>query len=94
MDKFYNRTVDMINQYDPDAVYFDDTGLPFWQFDNTGLKIAAHYYNKSMADNEGRNEAVIMAKVLTEQQKECIMWILKGEFLTGHRKSIGKLVLV
>ncbi|NLK48483.1 MAG: DUF5013 domain-containing protein [Bacteroidales bacterium] len=74
LDKFYNRTVDMINQYDPDAVYFDDTGLPFWQFDNTGLKIAAHYYNKSMADNEGRNEAVIMAKVLTEQQKECIMW--------------------
>ena len=37
LDKFYNRTVDMINQYDPDAVYFDDTGLPFWQFDNVGL---------------------------------------------------------
>jgi len=74
LDKFYNRTVDLINKYDPDAVYFDDTGLPFWQFNNAGLKIAAHYYNKSIAENAGSNEAVIMAKVLTEQQKECIIW--------------------
>ena len=27
-EKFYNRTVDLINQYQPDLIYFDDTALP------------------------------------------------------------------
>ncbi|RAW02584.1 hypothetical protein DQQ10_00255 [Pseudochryseolinea flava] len=27
-EKFYNRTLDMINQFKPDLLYFDDTALP------------------------------------------------------------------
>lgn len=74
LDKFYNRTVDVINKYDPDVVYFDDTALPFSQISDEGLKIAAHLYNKSLRDHRNRMQAVIMGKKLTEQQKQAMLW--------------------
>lgn len=73
-DKIYNRTVQLINDYDPDIVYFDDTYLPLWPVSDAGLKIAAHMYNKSYSENGGTNQSVITGKVLNEWQKETIMW--------------------
>ena len=29
MTNFYDRTVDAINRYNPDLIYFDVTGVPF-----------------------------------------------------------------
>lgn len=72
--KFYNRTLDVINKYHPDMVYFDDTALPFYPVSNEGLEIAAHFYNKNMAENDNSNQAVIMGKKLTEEQKEGMIW--------------------
>ncbi len=74
LTKFYNRTVDMINQYNPAMLYFDDSALPFTPIANEGLKIAAHLYNKSLKDNDNKQQAVIMAKKLSETQKEAILW--------------------
>lgn len=74
INKFYNRTLDLINKYNPDLVYFDDTALPFWKVNNVGLDIAAHVYNKSAAENNGKNQSVIFGKILTEQQKNCLVW--------------------
>ncbi len=71
---FYNRTVDMINKYEPDLIYFDDTALPLWPVSNVGLDIAAHYYNTNMALHDGNLEAVLFGKILTEEQKECLVW--------------------
>jgi len=31
-----NRTIDLINQHDPDLVYFDDTALPLWPISDAG----------------------------------------------------------
>lgn len=73
-DKFYNRTVDMINQFNPDLLYFDDTALPFWPVNDAGLKIAAHFYNHNIQKNNGKLEAVLFGKILTEEQKKAIMW--------------------
>lgn len=72
--KFYNRTIDVINKYNPDMVYFDDTALPFYPVSDEGLKIAAHMYNKSLKDNNNEMKAVIMGKKLTEEQKEGMIW--------------------
>lgn len=74
VDKFYNRTIDLINQYNPDLLYFDDTGLPLYQISDAGLKIAAHYYNSNMAQHNGNLEAVLFGKILTDEQKECLVW--------------------
>jgi len=73
-DKFYNRTMDLINLYHPDLLYFDDTTLPLYPVSDAGLKIAAHYYNTNMAQHKGKLEAVMFGKQLTDDQKKCIVW--------------------
>lgn len=71
---FYNRTLDVINRYNPDLLYFDVTGVPFYPFSDAGLKIAAHFYNHNMATHGGRLEAVMFGKILTDEQKKCLVW--------------------
>ena len=66
-DKLYNRTVQLIDDYDPDMVYFDDTYLPLWPVSDAGLNIVAHGYNR-------RPDMVFTGKVLTPWQKETIVW--------------------
>ncbi|PKK34765.1 alpha-L-fucosidase [Siphonobacter sp. SORGH_AS_0500] len=72
-DKFLKRTIDLIDQYNPQFVYFDDTALPLWPIDDAGLKIAAHLYNKNI-DKDGNQQAIVFGKVLDEQQRKCMVW--------------------
>ncbi|MGV3705623.1 MAG: alpha-L-fucosidase [Arcticibacter sp.] len=72
-DKFFNRTIDLIDSYNPDMVYFDDTALPLWPINDAGLRIAAYLYNKSVKRN-GSQEAVIFGKILDELQRKCMVW--------------------
>lgn len=71
---FYNRTVDAINRYAPDLIYFDVTVIPFDSISDCGLRIAAHHYNHSMKMHQGKNEAVMFGKILDEQQRRAIVW--------------------
>ena len=71
---FYNRTLDVINRYNPDILYFDVTVLPFYPISDAGLKIAAHLYNHSMATHEGKLEAVLTGKILDEEQRKALVW--------------------
>ncbi len=73
-NKFYDRTVDLINKYNPDLLYFDDTALPLWPVSNVGLKIAAHFYNHNMQTHNGNLNGVIFGKILTPEQKKAIIW--------------------
>ena len=70
---FYNRTLDVINRYNPDLLYFDVTGLPFYPVSDAGLKIAAHFYNHSMATH-GSLKAVMFGKILDEEQRKALVW--------------------
>lgn len=72
-EKFYNRTIDLIDKYGPDVVYFDDTALPLWPVSDAGLRIAAHLYNTSIKKH-GKLEAVVFGKILDEQQRKCMVW--------------------
>ena len=73
-EKFYNRTIDLINKYNPDLLYFDDTVLPLYPVSDAGLKIAADFYNHNMATHNDKLEAVLFGKILTEEQKKCMVW--------------------
>jgi alpha-L-fucosidase len=72
-DKFLKRTIDLIDNYNPDLIYFDDTALPLHPVSDAGLKIAAHFYNKSIKE-KGSLEAVLFGKILDEQQRKCMVW--------------------
>ena len=72
-DKFFNRTIDLINKYNPDLVYFDDTALPLWPISDAGLRIAAHFYNQNISKN-GKLEAVLTGKILDAEQRKCMVW--------------------
>lgn len=71
---FYNRTLDVINRYNPDLLYFDVTVLPFYPVSDAGLKIAAHFYNHNMATHDGRLEAVMFGKILDKEQRKALVW--------------------
>lgn len=72
-NKFYNRTIDLINKYNPDVVYFDDSQLPLWPVSDVGLRIAAHVYNKSIKKH-GELLAVVTGKILDENQRKAMVW--------------------
>ena len=71
---FYNRTLDAINRYNPDLIYFDVTVLPFYPISDAGMKIAAHMYNHSAARHKGKNQAVVFGKILEEDMKDALVW--------------------
>lgn len=71
-EKFYNRTMDLINKYKPDLLYFDDTALPLWPVSDAGLKIAAHFYNSN--DKWNGNDGVLFGKILDAEQRKCLAW--------------------
>jgi alpha-L-fucosidase len=73
-ESFRRRTVDLIDKYNPDLLYFDDTGLPLWPISNVGLQIAAHFYNTNMRVQDGRLEAVLFGKILDARQRKCMVW--------------------
>jgi len=47
IDKFYSRVIDLVDNYRPDLLYFDDGVLPLNGVSDAGLRIAAQYYNAS-----------------------------------------------
>ncbi|HTJ52497.1 MAG TPA: alpha-L-fucosidase [Cyclobacteriaceae bacterium] len=73
-NKFYNRVADLIEQFNPDLLYFDDTVLPLYPVSDVGLKIAAHYYNHNITTHNGKLKAVLFGKILNEDQKKCMVW--------------------
>ncbi len=74
MEKFFKRTKQLWDDYKPDMIYFDDTVLPFHGVtDEVGLALAAHFYNSSVQWH-GRNEAVMNAKMLDEQQRRAMVY--------------------
>ncbi|HEY0945628.1 MAG TPA: alpha-L-fucosidase [Opitutaceae bacterium] len=71
-ERFYNRTMDLIEKFQPDLIYFDDTALPLWPASDAGLKIAAHFYNRN---NQWRgDDGVLFGKILEPDQRQCMVW--------------------
>lgn len=73
-DKFYNRTMDLINKYRPDLIYFDDTALPLWPVSDAGTKIAAHFYNSNNKWHGTNDDGVLFGKILSADQRKCMAW--------------------
>lgn len=72
VEQFRARVMDLVQNYDPDLVYFDDTVLPLHPVSDVGLRLAADIYNLSIA-RKGRLEAVVNGKLLDAQQRQCMV---------------------
>ncbi len=63
--QWFLRCKDLIDTYQPDLVYFDNTGLPLGQ---AGLDITAHYYNAAKRWH-GAADVVVNCKNLPDAHK-------------------------
>ena len=73
--KFQNRVLQLINDYQPDMLYFDDTAMPFYGCDDKiGQNILTHYYNKAAAKADGHPQVVVTGKQLNKSQKQYMLW--------------------
>jgi alpha-L-fucosidase len=87
LEKFFLRTKQLWDDYQPDLIYFDDHVLPMHGVtDEIGLTLAAHFYNSSI-QRHGRNEAVMNTKKLNEMQRQAIVYDIergKSEVILPH----------
>ena len=64
VQNFYDRVRDLIDQHDPDLLYFDNTGLPLgW----AGMNIGAYFYNQNLKTRGGKMEAVLNIKGVPDE---------------------------
>jgi len=70
VQKWFCRLQDLIDHYDPDFLYLDNTELPLGQ---AGLDIAAHFYNANLARHGGKLDAVLTAKGLKEEHRPAVV---------------------
>jgi alpha-L-fucosidase len=75
------RQKQLIEDYRPDLMYFDDTGLPLGQ---AGLEAAAHYYNQAIAWR-GSPDVVLFGKKLEGLQRRAIVEDVERGFLNEIR---------
>jgi alpha-L-fucosidase len=68
--KWFLRCQDLVDKYRPDLLYFDDAELPLGQ---TGLDIAAHYYNASLNWHRGDMQVVLNGKRLPEEKRRAMV---------------------
>lgn len=73
--KLMNRTLQLIRDYNPDMIYFDDTVLPFYGCDDDwGKRFLSSYYNHSAALHDGTPSVVVMGKQLPAGIDEAMLW--------------------
>ncbi|GGH15562.1 alpha-L-fucosidase [Silvibacterium dinghuense] len=66
---FYDRTVDLIDQHDPDLLYFDNPRLPMgWG----GMNLAAYFYNHNLK-TRGKMEAVLNGKEIPDNLAKALV---------------------
>ncbi len=67
---FYDRTRDVIDQYDPDLLYLDNSLLPLgWG----GMNASAYFYNHILKTRGGKMEGVITTKQVPDRLSKAVV---------------------
>lgn len=67
---FYDRIRDLIDQHNPDLLYFDDTLLPLgW----AGMNIGAYFYNHNLQTHNNTMQAILNIKGVPEHLQKCVV---------------------
>ena len=80
---FYDRTRDLIDQHDPDLLYFDNSLFPLgWG----GMNIGSYFYNHNLKTRGGQLEAVINIKEVPDRLAKAVI----ADYERGLTSSIMK----
>ncbi len=67
---FYDRTRDVIDQHDPDLLYFDNALLPLgWG----GMNVGAYFYNHNLQTHGGKLEAILNIKNVPDRLAKAVV---------------------
>ena len=67
---FYDRVRDLIDQHDPDLLYFDNGGLPLgW----AGMNIGAYFYNHYLKTHSNKLDAVLNIKQVPDELSKAVV---------------------
>jgi alpha-L-fucosidase len=67
---FYNRVRDLIDQHNPDLLYFDNGGPPLgW----AGMNIVAYFYNHYLKTHNGKLDAVLNIKQVPDELAKAVV---------------------
>ena len=67
---FYDRTRDLIDQHNPDLLYFDNSLLPLgW----AGMNIGAYYYNHSIQTHGGSVQGILNVKQVPDKYAKALV---------------------
>ncbi len=67
---FYDRVRDLVDQHDPDLLYFDDASLPLgW----AGMNIGAYFYNHYLKTHHGKLDAVMTIKQVPDKHAKAVV---------------------
>ena len=67
---FYDRVRDLIDQHDPDLLYFDNGGLPLgW----AGMNLAAYFYNHFLKTHNSKLDAVLNIKQVPDKLAKAVV---------------------
>lgn len=73
--KLMNRTLQLIYDYSPDMIYFDDTVMPFYGCDDEwGPQLLSSYYNFSANTHDGKAQVVVTGKQMPDEIKKSMLW--------------------
>jgi alpha-L-fucosidase len=82
VERWFLRCQDLVDKYNPDVIYFDNTELPLGQ---AGLDLVAHYYNTNLARNHGRLEVVVNAKHMVPEHVAAVVEDIERGVANGIR---------
>jgi alpha-L-fucosidase len=71
--RFYLRTKELIDRYQPDLLAFDSRGMPLQHTSDVGLQLAAYFYNKDRQRHGGRLDVVLNTKG-DATPRHCLVW--------------------
>jgi alpha-L-fucosidase len=78
---FYDRTRDLIDQHDPDLLYFDNSLFPLgWG----GMNIGSYFYNHNLKTRGGKMEAVVNIKQVPDRLAKSVI----ADYERGSTSSI------
>jgi len=82
------RTLDLIDNYQPDLIYLDGA-LPFLDDKGqTGFEVLAHYYNAGLKRHDGKKEVMLTYKGSAMTQEKNKGWYVSGIGTRDHERNV------